>query len=502
MKKIISILLVVLMIASLAACGGTPDDKPDDTSDTSAEITTDETTATIEEAWLSKPSAEKYDGVFKAGFGRVDITPELPMPRKNGKEATTLDDPIYATCIAVNDGKNTALIYTVDVPNITDVKCSELKLRIQISTKVPKENIMISATHNHSSFSHGSPKDDPRVIKWSNDLNNFMVEAAKQAIADLADTEIYYGTARTPGMAFVRRRLHEDGTYSNPGTVSGLKSIAPIVGAASEADDLLQVIRFVRADKKDIVMTNWQAHLAHSVDVKPKSLTSDIAYYVRDGVEKSDDDALVAYFAAASGNIGVTAPSATQQKYKNLFALGTALANLVKETMKMENLTKLEAGEIVTTDRTYQIAVWKDSAERIAQAKEILALEEGSKEQNDLLAKYGYNSLYAPKQIADRNGSRTHYDFFISAFSFGDINFISAPYEMFDTNGMQIREASPYRANFILTCAGGAGGYVPSYEAYTIYGGYEVDNTAYACGEAEKLVAEFIAMIKENRGIS
>ena len=70
---------------------------------------------------------------------------------------------------------------------------------------------------------------------------------------------------------------------------------------------------------------------------------------------------------------------------------------------------------------------------------------------------------------------------------------------MFDNNGMQIKEASPYKATFILTNADGALAYLPSIEAYTIYGGYEVDNTDFAPGEGEKLVAVYIDMLKKHK---
>ena len=73
---------------------------------------------------------------------------------------------------------------------------------------------------------------------------------------------------------------------------------------------------------------------------------------------------------------------------------------------------------------------------------------------------------------------------------------------MFDNNGVQIKEGSPYKVTFILTNADGALEYLPSIEAYTTYGGYEVDNTNFAPGEGEKLVEVYIDMLNKLRGIS
>ena len=49
---------------------------------------------------------------------------------------------------------------------------------------------------------------------------------------------------------------------------------------------------------------------------------------------------------------------------------------------------------------------------------------------------------------------------------------------------------------FVLTCAGGAGGYVPAAGAVP-HGGYEVYTTSYEFGTAEKVVTELLAMLEK-----
>ena len=508
MKKILCFLLTILMILSVVACDTTKD--PVDSSDTGASDSVEaiDTVDTTEKVNTNVIPAEKYNGVFKAGYARAVITPELPAPvdgTMDDQIMTKVRDDMYATCIAFNDGENTALIYTVDVKNIGPVSYSSIKLRISIATKVPKENIILSATHSHSAFTpidNLSKSTSESLKKWSSNLPGVMADIAKEAIADMEDAEIYVGRANTPNMAFVRRYLHADGTYSIKSTVPGLKSTTPIVGHAAEADDILQIIRLVRAEKKDIVMTNWQGHLAAARDVIPSSVTADLAFYVRDGVESNDDDVLVAYFQGASGNLNLYSPIITLQKYKNYVEVGKALANTVLETMPVEKLTKLEAGEIKGVGTTFEAARRKHSAERVKQAEEVMALEQGSDEQKALMAKYGFESLYAPKSIIGSTKESGYREFALSAISFGDLGFIGAPYEMFDDNGVQIKESSPYSMTFILTCAGGYWGYVPSEMYYTTYGGYEYEVTDFAMGVAEKAVAEFVRMLKELKGIA
>ncbi len=490
MKKIICLILAMLMLLSVVSCNNTPDN-PSGTQSDSTENAGGEAPA-------DKIAAEKYDGVFKVGFSRIDISPEtLPIPRKNNASTIkSINDPIYATCIAFNDGKNTALVFSLDLSSLGETHCDAIKVRVKSATKVPLENIFIHVTHNHSSPVMSNPNNNAAVQKWTSSTQLKMVEAAEAAIADLADAKITVGTGKTTGMAFVRRYLLEDGTYS--GVNSPAASSAKPVKHASEADDTVQVLRFIRENKKDVVAVNWQCHLASAVELMPTALTADIAYYVREGIETADDDALVAYFAGASGNIGsCLTPIPALKQYRNYQYAAEALSDVILDVLKSGKMESLEAGKIKVDNNTYKAEMWKDSEERIAQAKEVLALTEGSKEQTALLKKYGWQSTYGPKSVVSRNESKsTTISVPMGALSFGDLAFIAAPYEMHDNNGVQIKDGSPFKTTFVLTNTGGALAYVASIEAYTIYGGYEVENTQFAPGEGEKMVEEYLKMLQ------
>ncbi|MBR2387786.1 MAG: hypothetical protein IKB02_10120 [Clostridia bacterium] len=485
-KKLLCIVLTLIMLLSVVACNNTPG-TPDDSSN-----------ETEKEAESGKVAEEKYDGVFKVGYSRVDITPQmLPISRKNGQSTIkSVSDPIYATCIAFYDGETTALVFTVDLCNVSEDHCNAIRIRIKSATRVPEKNVIIHATHNHSSPTLGNPNNEAAVQKWTSATQLNMVKAAEEAIADLTDATILAGTGKTTGMAFVRRYLLEDGTYS--GVNSPAASSAKAVKHVSEADDTVGVIRFVREGKKDVVAVNWQCHLASAVEMMPAALTADRNFYIRGDIEKADDDALVAYFAGASGNIGGSnTPIPSLKKYRSYQDSSQALAKVILDVLNSGKMESLEAGPIKIDNKTYKAEMWKDSEERVAQANEVLALTNGSKEQTALLKKYGWQSTYGPKAVVSRNkSSATTISVPMAGLSFGDLAFIAAPYEMFDNNGVQIKEGSPFKTTFILTNAGGALAYVASIEAYTTYGGYEVENTEFAPGEGEKMVAEYIDMLK------
>ena len=479
MKKIISFFLVVMMLVTLVSCGTVPSE---DEKTTNADVS--QSTDTTQNPDESTEFVDNYDGVFQVGFGRVDITPKnLPVG-----SLTYVVDPLYATCVAVHDGDETALIVTVDVKNMNQNVYELLQSRIKLATKVPVKNIMLSATHNHSAPTPTTERNgEQNDIRWSAMLTTCVVDACKDAIKDLSDAEIYTGIADTPGMAFVRRYKLADGTYS--GIHNGNKSVAKPVEYESQIDDDLQMIRFARKDKKDIVLTNWQAHVAHAAVAYPNGITADLVYYVRSICEEKNDDLLIAYYLGASGNINLTPAVSGTGKYRNYQKVGEALAELVLENF--DKLERVQEGKISSSATTYVANTRKESEETVKRAKELKATGKSS-----IVTDYVFETAKDIDCVISRS---THDDTItapLGAISFGDIGFVSVPYEMFDTNGMEVKEGSPFKMTFVLTCAGGAGGYVPSALAIP-HGGYEVYMSRYEYGTAEKVVEELLGMLNK-----
>ena len=122
-----------------------------------------------------------------------------------------------------------------------------------------------------------------------------------------------------------------------------------------------------------------------------------------------------------------------------------------------------------------------DTAAEIAAAQARINAGEGSSGDKYLVAR-------------NRNASTS---LRLSALSFGELGLITVPYEMFDTNGMQVKEQSPFKMTLVLTNSDGAYAYMPSYEACTEYGGYETEATYFDTGVAEKVVAQYRDMLRK-----
>ena len=90
---------------------------------------------------------------LKVGYSSINVNPPLNYPihgyylERFGKGFI---DDLIASAIALYDGKNTALIISVDNGGFTQNVIAKFLDVINLATDVNKDNIFISATHSHT----------------------------------------------------------------------------------------------------------------------------------------------------------------------------------------------------------------------------------------------------------------------------------------------------------------------------------------------------------------
>ena len=104
------------------------------------------------------------------------------------------------------------------------------------------------------------------------------------------------------------------------------------------------------------------------------------------------------------------------------------------------------------------------------------------------------HNIYHANAISLRSQLAAVTELELYAVSLGDLAFVTVPFEMFDTNGMQIKDGSPFSTTFVLTCANNSYNYLPSELAWQ-HGGYAVDATLFQRGTAEMLVSHYLDLL-------
>ena len=437
MKRILSLFLVLITLLSLCACSsGLATEEAEPKTQTKEEKK--ETKTESEEEPL--PTGEiVYPEGFSVGYNRQSIAPEVfPIPTYTqfGHVGYSNHDPIQLTCTALCDSKTAYLLISIDMRGMDSGIIQYSCKLIEEAVGIPAERVMINCTHTHSAVEQTQLGQGNAMKAWQQLYYKRLVRAVTLAMHDLTPTDAFIGTAHTDGVTFSRRYLMDDGTYlTNPEGKPGVP-----VAYETEADTELRTVRFDRGDAKDVVLCNYQTHYHGSFS---NSVSADWVHVIREYVEK-EMDVHFAYHSGASANLNFKS-ALGDRKYKDLKSASTHIAQTVIEATKKEEKAEL-------------------------------------------------SSLQYETSIYDGRGDGTIKKVNFSAFTIGDIGFAAAPYEMFDTNGKEIRDASPCKMTFVCSLTNGGFGYVPSAYAYP-HGAYEVEITRFKQGSGEEFAQELVRLL-------
>lgn len=478
-KRIFALLLAVLLIA-LCGCNNTTTQRPDDDTQTLA------------------PTVD-LSGQFTVGYGRVNITPEESVPlagagNTSQRMSTGTLTYLYSTCIAITDTQGeTILLFSNDILVAWTATFTEFRKAISEATGIPVDNIQMACTHTHNAPDLEN-SEVPSAARYKASLKKWVVKAAQLALADRRPATMYTGTTNTSGLNFIRHYVTESGEVKGDNFGDDIQS--PITSHHHEADNQLQLIKFVREEGKDIVMANWQTHPHRTSASATYDASADLIDAMRERMEKELDCNFI-YFTGAAGNINPTSRISEKNVTSNYLEQGRMLAKYALDAMP--NLKQANTGDIKLTSTTYVATVDHTEDNKLAKAKEVanywastndLAGSVKLAQENEMNSPYHANGI-----ISKANKPKTM-DMKIYALSFGDVAFVFAPYEMYDTQGTYIKGNSPYDMTFISTCANESFSYIPD-EAGHDYNSYEANAGYFVRGTAEQLAEEYVSLLKQ-----
>ena len=433
---------------------------------------------------------------IKLGYARKDITPTESVPlRGYGNTSvrmhTNVLDPLYATCMAFEDESgNKAMLFAMDLCSLIPAYVNEIRDDLCAAVGIAPERVLCSCTHNHSSpdMSNTEQASIPRYIQM---LKKQMIDAGLEALADMKPATAQIGRTHVHGLNFVRRYVLQDGTYA--GDNYGHPQESPYSHHESYVDNCLQLIKFTREGGKDVVIANFQMHPHRTGGFKKPDVSADITGAMREAYE-AKTDCLFAYFTGGSGNVNghsrIKLEMATSEYKSHGQALAEAAMGITFRDAKL--------GELKAASKDLEVDINHDDDHLLPQAEEIYKVWTETKDYEackPLLNKYGFNSVYRAIALLARVKMPATHKIPMWTLSMGDIAFVGAPYEMFDTSGQQIKDASPFRMTFILTLTNDGNGYMPSKLAFS-HGGYSVDTCRFKPGIAELLAENYIELLE------
>lgn len=393
---------------------------------------------------------------LSVGYGAVDISPTTSLPldgyagtqwEPKNRWSQEVDWRLQAIAIAITDANDkTIMIVALDM--LTAFMAEAMRGVINDETGIPEENIFFHCTHNHNGVA--IRMNEPKVTTYITELTYNVQAAASLALRDRKPvTEVATTFTRAEGCNTVRHYLVTDGEYLTSNKAK-LADDVTWYGHTTVADDMIQLVKFTREGGKAVVMMNYQGHLCAS-GIPKTTATSDYAGVMRSHVE-TELDCLSMFIQGGGGNL----------------ATGTMLPD---ETMRATSKDYKQLGRVLGEDAVAAAASFTPIAIENIQHKEQMML------------------------VDTKDGGKLKA--YLNVFAIGDFAMVSAPFEIFDTNAMYVRENSPYKMTFYASCTNGANQYLATPECFEWTTSYEVSGSPGAKGAAEAVQNEQLRILGE-----
>lgn len=432
-------------------------------------------------------------GVFRAGASIANISPSLgdgiaggwmPLP-----PATHIHDELHARSLVLDDGKVRLLMMVVDNVELPREVFDAAKLLIAKETSIPKERIMISSTHTHSSTWAGHEINPPEPSlsiransageypKPLDDYQRFVVrrmaDGVRVALNNLKPARIGWGTGSVPQHVF-NRRWKLKSPVINPFGVSETVQMNPgvanpnLLEPAGPTDPQVSFLSVQSMKGQPIaVLANYSLHYVGGV---PKGhISADYFAVFADRLQellKADrqDTPFVGIMSNGTegdtNNIDFRGPVVPYPPYAKMKIVANDVAQevfRVYQTIEYKNWVPLGAAQMELT-----LDIRKPDVQALGWAERAMQKVKPDHSMEKVFAERTIQMKEWPEKI----------DVILQTFRVGDLGIAGIPFEVFAETGLEIKAKSPFEKSFTIGLANGGYGYLPTPEQHQM-GGYE-----------------------------
>jgi len=451
--------------------------------------------------------------IFRAGAAVSNITPPLDEPIVGGwnsPPATHVHDELYAKCLVLDDGKIRMVFVVCDSLGITREVYDAAKRVIHQKTGIPPENMMMSATHTHSSI---SARGANRLIrnKELSDYQQFLVtriaDGVRRAVNNLEPARIGWGCGQEPTQVFNRRYYMKPGTpvpnpfggqdkvIMNPG-----RGNPNILKAAGPTDPDIAFLSVQSVGGRPIaLLANYSLHYVGPG--KPGTISADYFGVFADriqqllGADRMDPPFVGIMSNGTSGDINnidwLKKPQKRFAPYEKMRQVGDLVAKAVyKAHQKVDFHDWVPLGAM---QKELTLAVRKPTEEQMAYARRML------EKPDDAMPYHKREKVYARRTV-QMHESPEQVSVILQSFHIGDLGICAIPFEVFVEIGLEIKRTSPFVQTFTVSHANGSYGYLPTVQQHEL-GGYEtwLGTNTVEIQAAPKIVRTLISMFDRLR---
>lgn len=416
---------------------------------------------------------------MKAAFAEIDISPP-PGSRKVGWIKTIIgekvNDPLFGRVAIFAANAQRVAFIQLDVINICDELCKDIRHAIESSHGFPSENIMVSATHNHAGPAVSDVGEVQRDEAYCATLVQKLINCFGAALANMQEADIGFGRALNWQLAKNRRVVMRDGTVKTHGNFADLDAM--YIEGPIDPETIVLAARNKSGQLLGILV-NYACHATH----------------------------LGGESVFSAGWPGVMALEMKKRACPVTMFLNGAEAQMHHHCPITGDLSMEQCGITLADSacEAVQQIHWRNDAKiNVASRKLNLPFRQftddeihGRTRGAQRFIDPGIYDRLIPSLVEKFNRMGTH-PAELQAISFNEYVFISIPGELFVELGLRIKErAHPCKA-IIVGLANGMLGYIPIREAFA-RGGYEttfLDNKKMAPETGDILADTAVELIR------
>jgi hypothetical protein len=423
-----------------------------------------------------QPSAKAAE--LRAGAARVDVTPPLD-PGSDPPTGKYEHERLYVRAIVVDNGKTRAALLGADESGLSEGIWKEASEEIAKQLDCPVPNIIMSATHTHSSGVPFRPGAGPGTQGPSLDSNEqrvvqAMLEAVRQAKSRLQPTRMAFGT----GNAFlnVNRDAIQPETH--------LWTQAPNLVAPS--DKTVAVLKFETLSGEPIAV--YVNYAMHPINGYLGNFTSaDFAGAMSRYVEQAYDDKPVVVFSqGASGDqnpLYMRSSTNGMASRSGAPITGNVLVRESVEAPLRDGAVKAKPMDPLVRDRLER---WMESEGDLLGEEVIRVMTNSARTEQDVPIWGRQTVITCPGRTRTDQGREgkqgTYTDgppvpIRIGVLGIGDVALTSVDAEIYNLISQRMKRQSPMTNTVMVTLANGRApsGYIPddasfSHETFQVLG--------------------------------
>lgn len=435
------------------------------------------------------------ENIFKAGASAIDITPKHSLHLAGypfvKRDSTGVHDKLLSSALYLEANGSNVLFIGNDVIFISKDLAHRARKRIKEATGIAEKNIIVSATHTHSSpstldfVSGGHDELLPPIDEdFLQQLEEGIVKAGIQAVNAATETRIGYTVANATGVGTNRH---------DPDGASDMQ-VPVLLAKKPESDEIIACM----------IVCNMHPTILHEDSTL---ISGDFPGIARLQLQQNifKTNCPVIYHIGTAGNQSPRHVT-TENTFKEAERIAGILSSAVAKSLnRIEYLTEVKIEVLqkfveLPRRKMPEVGAAHDY-EKFCKEKLANLKSAGAKPQAIRSAEvnwFGSSEVLNLAKLAASNSLEKAYGSCMPAeiqvVRIGTINLVAWPGEIFVEYGLEVKEA--VRNTFVITlCNGDLQVYISTKEAVDA-GAYEANNAIFDRTSGDLLVKETVSMLK------